>query len=194
MHSAMNVEIRREDDRSLPAYASIPIAFAVREVVDVAGLQLHHSALPTRAVTTPWEKNYDTIADNDPMSWSTRFDVRSWIYLASYLGEERVGGAIVVAERLAVGQLDGRLESAILWDVRVRPDWRRRGIGRQLLAAAADVARETRCRVLDVETQDINAAACRLYSATGFTLAGVTAKAYPDAPHEIRLLWSKQLL
>ncbi|CAN5793827.1 hypothetical protein BH11GEM1_BH11GEM1_28890 [soil metagenome] len=34
----MNVEIRREDYRSLSEYALVPIAFAVREVIDVAAM------------------------------------------------------------------------------------------------------------------------------------------------------------
>lgn len=190
----MKIAIRREDYRSLPAYASVPIAFEVREVVDIATMRPEHLTLPTRAVGTPWEKNYDAVPGNDPASWSSRFDVRLWIYLAAYLGELRVGGAIVVAEPLAAAQIDGRPGSAILWDLRVAPASRRWGIGRRLLAAAEDAARLTGCRVLDVETQNINVAACRLYCANGYALADVIPNIYSDAPHETMLLWSKPLV
>lgn len=190
----MNVEIRLEDYRSLPAYALVPITFDVREVIDVAAMRPDHLTVPTRAVGTPREKNYDAAPGNDPASWPARFDVRPWICLAACVGESRIGGAIVVAEPMAVAQLGGRSGSAILWDLRVTPASRRRGIGQRLLAAAEDAARLTECRVLDVETQDINVAACRLYSAKGYALAGVVPNAYPDAPHETMLLWSKQLV
>lgn len=66
-------------------------------------------------------------------------------------------------------------------------------IGQRLLAAAEDAARLAGCGVLDIETQDINGAACRLYSAHGYALADVVPNAYPDAPRETMLLWSKQL-
>jgi ribosomal protein S18 acetylase RimI-like enzyme len=76
----------------------------------------------------------------------------------------------------------------------VAPASRRRGIGRQLLAAAEDAARLAGCRSLDVETQDINVAACRLYSDGGYTLTAVIPEAYLEAPGETKLLWSKRLV
>jgi len=189
----MKVEIRREDYRSLAAYASIPSSFQVAEVVDLPLARSGDATLPTRAIATAWDKNYDAVPGNDPLSWSKRFDVRSWICLAAYAGGELIGGGIVVAAASAIAQLDGRSGTAILWDLRVAPAWRRRGAGRALLSAAEDAARSADCRALDVETQDINVTACRLYSECGYTLLAIIPDAYPDAPHEAKLLWSKQL-
>ncbi len=132
----MKVEIRREDYRSLPAHASVPITFDVRAVIHIAAMRPDHLTVPTRAVGRPWEKNYDAVPGNDPATWPSRFDIRPWNYLASYLEASRVGGAIVVAEPLAAAQLDGRPGASILWDLRVAPASRRRGIGRRLVAAA----------------------------------------------------------
>src|SRR3954469_8574676 len=117
----MKVEIRREDYRSLAAYASIPSRFQVAEVVDLPLARSGDATLPTRAIDTAWDKNYDAAPGNDPLSWSKRFDVRSWICLAAYAGGELSGGAIVVAAASAIAQLDGRSGTAILWDLRVAP-------------------------------------------------------------------------
>ncbi|CAN5793984.1 hypothetical protein BH11GEM1_BH11GEM1_28900 [soil metagenome] len=72
--------------------------------------------------------------------------------------------------------------------------FRGQGVGCRLLAAAEKATRLAGRRALDVETQHVNGAACRLYSANGFVLADVVPHAYPDAPHETLLPWSKQLV
>ena len=189
----MNVDIRREDVRSMRAYASIPSSFDVRAVVDVEAMRLGESTVPTRAIGSQWVKSYDAIPGNDPVSWATRYDVRSWIHLAAYVDTSRVGGAIVVTDPASVAELGGGAGGAVLWDLRVAPSSRRRGIGRTLLAAAEDAARFAGCSMLDVETQDINVAACRLYGDNGYVLTAVSPDAYSDAPGETRLLWSKRL-
>ena len=194
MTLADNVEIRREDHRSIAAYATVPVEFEVREVVDVSAMRPGRAVtVPTRAIATPWRKDYDGLPGNDPGGWSTRFDVARWIHLAAYDGASRLGGAIVVADPTAGAQLGGRADTAVLWDLRVMPAARRRGIGRALLGAAEDAAGRTTCRALDVETQDINVAACRLYSDSGYALMAIDRNAYAEAPGETRLLWSKRL-
>ena len=53
-------------------------------------------------------------------------------------------------------------------DLSVRPEWRGRGIGRALLRAVADWAREQGCCKLTLEVLDHNARARALYDAEGF--------------------------
>ena len=151
-------------------------------------------ALRTRTVSTSWHKDYDAVPDNDPASWPTRFDIRQWIFLSAWAGTERVGGAIAVADPTAVALTGGRPTAAVLWDLRVAPAFRRRGVGRQLLSTAEAAVRAERFRALDVETQDINVAACRLYSECGYDLIAVIRDAYPDARGEAKLVWSKRLV
>ena len=50
-------------------------------------------------------------------------------------------------------------------------------------------AREHGQSGLCVETQDVNVAACRCYSALGFRTVEVREDAYPDAPGEAMILW-----
>jgi ribosomal protein S18 acetylase RimI-like enzyme len=53
-------------------------------------------------------------------------------------------------------------------DLAVLPEWRRRGVGRALLAAAEDRARQRGCCRLTLEVQDSNRRARRLYERFGF--------------------------
>ena len=54
-------------------------------------------------------------------------------------------------------------------DLAVLPDWRGRGVGRRLLAAAEDRARQRGCCKLTLEVQDDNGRARALYLSFGFS-------------------------
>ena len=187
----MRIDVRRENHHSLAAYVTIPIAFDVREVVDVSALRAGASQIATRPLSAPYVKDYDAIPLNDPVSWTARYAVHRWIVLVAYIQKQPVGGAVLVTDPQDVTRLGGQPPAALLWDVRIHPDWRHRGIGRVLLDAADDAARAAGCPSIHVETQDINVAACRLYAASGYTLQGITPNAYADANGETELTWGK---
>jgi GNAT superfamily N-acetyltransferase len=192
----MPIEIVEEDSESLSAYASISIAFDVTEVLDMEAPLIGHRVLPLRSrpVATPYTKDYDAYAGNGPLDWPRRFRLGGWGFLAAYVDGQRVGGAVVIARDPDVGLLQGREDAAVLWDLRVAPPVRRRGVASALLAAAERWAHARACRVLDVETQQINVPACRLYAARGFVLREVNESAYEGLPGEIQLLWHKSLV
>jgi ribosomal protein S18 acetylase RimI-like enzyme len=76
-------------------------------------------------------------------------------------------------------------------DIRVDGDFRRKGIGRMLMDAAAAWARENGFPALCLEAQDNNAEACRFYAAYGYTLKGVNFGIYDSTPSrgEAALYW-----
>lgn len=187
----MVIEIRTENHRSIAAYASVPITFEVREIVDVAALADESVAVPTQAVRTPYVKDYDAIPSNDPLSWAARFEVHHWLFLAAYVERRRIGGAVIVVDSTEVVRLGGQPTYALLWDLRIAPGYRRRGVGRALLVEAEAAARAAGCGGLEVETQDVNVAACRLYATSGYTVRRAQADAYHDAPGETKLSWVK---
>ena len=187
------ISIASESDASLVSYAAISTAFEVHEVVDVGALQADMPTLPTRPVSPTWLKDYDALAGNDPPSWPAKYGIRHWCFLAAYIKDVRVGGAVVVVRQEDVAQLGGRASFALLWDLRVAQSHRRQGVGRALLAQADVTARDAGCRGVEVETQDVNVPACRLYAAAGFRLHEVTPFAYSAAPREIRLIWQKTI-
>ena len=171
-------------------YAAIPIAFEVTSVVSVEQDGDGPFVLVEHPVARPYVKDYDAIGDG-PRDWAGRFDTSQWVLFLSRVEGRGVGGAAVA---LGTPELvENRLDLAILWDIRVAPAFRGRGIGRALVEAAEAWALMRGCRELQVETQNINVPACRFYESLGFQLRVVREDAYPDCPGEIQLLWYKML-
>ncbi|HXG69285.1 MAG TPA: GNAT family N-acetyltransferase, partial [Gemmatimonadaceae bacterium] len=130
---------------------------------------------------------------NRPADWPGRFDVSNWGFLSARINGKRVGGAVVAFRSPDLDMLEGRDDLAVLWDIRVAPDARGKGIGSALVAATEEWARERGARLLKVETQNINVPACHFYAGHGFVLDSVDPSAYADHPDEIQLLWIKDL-
>lgn len=175
----------------LDEYARIPIAFAVTEVLDVAGEGPF--TLSARPVRTPYVKDYDADNRESLVSWVQRFDVSKRGLIVARLDDECVGGAVVVYDTPDVDMLEGRSDLAVLWDLRILPARRRYGVGSALFRAVEAWAIDRGCRELKVETQNVNAGACRFYAQQGCVLHRVHRRAYPEFPDEIQLLWYKKL-
>jgi GNAT superfamily N-acetyltransferase len=174
------LSIVEQSPTELLAYGSVPIAFTVTE------------RWRAGSIDHPYVKDYDAIVGNRPTDWPRRFDLRRWRLAAAFCADARVAGVALVLGGFefdfAVGPDD-----AVLWDLRVHPNYRRRGAGRQLLAWAECVASATgRARLL-AETQDINNAACRFYAANGFKCLDIKPGAYAELPAEARVVWAKLL-
>jgi GNAT superfamily N-acetyltransferase len=191
----VKVEAAADPAAALREYASIPIAFEVRSVLDVAE-QDEGSAgflLTERRLDAPYVKDYDAIPGEHPAGWAERFDVSRWGVIAAWVAGRRVGGAVVAFRTPGLEMLEGRDDLAVLWDIRVAPQARGQGVGSALFRAVEAWARQRGCRQLKVETQNVNVAACRFYARQGFVLTSVHRDAYPGLPGEIQLLWYKSL-
>jgi len=189
------MQIRAESPPELDAYASIPIAFEVQCLLEpvlldggLAGVELRE-----RRCDPTFVKDYDAIPGHAPRSWPDQFDVSRWGWLSAWLEGARVGGAAIAFRTPGLQMLAGRNDLAMLWDLRVSPDARRKGVGTALFEAAAQWAHRRGCRQLGVETQNINLPACRLYASRGCTLGAIDRFAYPELPDEVQLLWYKPL-
>src|SRR5262245_50578270 len=191
--SAMDIDVEEESEGALGQYASVPIAFTVREVADVAAVPSApgHFVLRPGALEHPWVKNYDD--DGGPERWGSRFDLSCWRFFAARVAGERVGGAAVVFRAPDVDMLRSREDVALLWDIRVAPAMRGQGVGASLLAAVQAWSVAHRAEWLEVETQNVNVAACRFYERMGFVLREVHPNAYRTLPDEVQLLWYKRL-
>jgi GNAT superfamily N-acetyltransferase len=189
----LQVTITEEAGRSLDAYASVSSAFEVQSVLEVSIADgLRGVSLCEHGLVSPWLKDYDGI-EGGPRSWSVRFDTARWVELVASVGAERVGGALIVHDDPSIEMLEGRSDLAVLWDLRVAPAFRGRGVGRQLFVAAERWACRHGYRELKVETQNVNVAACRFYARMGCRLGALDRFAYPDLPGEVQLLWFKAL-
>lgn len=190
----MAVEVNEEPITFLEEYARIPIAFEVNSVFDIeaAGCGLEF-VLTERRLKVPYIKDYDVIEGERPGQWSRRFRTANWGVFAARLQDQLVGGAVVAFNTPGMSMLENREDLAVLWDIRVAPEARGKGIGSALFNAAENWARSKGCRSIKVETQNINVAACRFYLRQGAVLTKVNHNAYARLPEEIQLLWYKDL-
>jgi len=191
----MTVEIREEPSSALAEYARVPMAFEVSELFTLPALDVGLGGFPLVAerVGLPYVKDHDSDPDHHPTAWPTRFDISRWGILAAWINGERAGGAVVAWDTPGLDMLGGRSDLAVLWDLRVAPTWRERGVGRALFRAAEAWALSDGARWIKIETQNINTVACRFYAREGCTLRAMNRFAYPALPEEAQLLWYKEL-
>ena len=177
-------------------YAQIDASFEVASVLNVvpkdgglAGLEFVEEA-----VARPYRKEADSPEDS-PLSWPPLDEPGEFAAFLAMDDGLAVGGAAVVVNPTGAFLFERRDALAGLWDIRVCPEHRRRGVAFRLLLHAAQWASERRCAQLRIECQNVNVAACRFY-ARHCTLGGVERYGYAacaDVAHEVMLLWYRDL-
>ncbi|MBI5368320.1 MAG: GNAT family N-acetyltransferase [Planctomycetes bacterium] len=177
--------------RDLAAYATVPIAFRAASIYQVIALDEGGGGFRLEEVAVaPFEKDFDVA--QPPTDWPARFDVSRWRFFLARADGAVVGGAAVARDTRDLLMLEGRTDLACLWDLRVRPAWRGRGVGAALFREAAGWAAAAGCRWLKVESQNNNVGACTFYRRQGCHLGQVHLHAYdgtPTAAGEVMLVW-----
>jgi GNAT superfamily N-acetyltransferase len=186
---AAGVEIVELSASELATYAAVPIAFRVasRLVRDVRAAT--PDALVEAPVVPPFVKDYDAVPGMAPLEWPSRYAMERWGLLVARMEGRVVGGAAVAPGAEVMPERDVEVGTAVLWDLRVAPERRGRGIGSALVRAAERWTSAQGYRVLLVETQDVNVAACRFYARMGFRLVSCDEQGYDTMPGEARLIW-----
>jgi len=194
----MPIEIREIGVDLLHLYARTSIAFRAEselrvELIDkgLAGYRFVEEKV------TPYMK-YDNEDENSgPASWPKHYDVSKWGIFMAFDRTHPVGGATIAIDTPAgMTTPFEREDVAALWDLRVHPDERRRGIGSRLFRHAADWARQKGCSQLKIETQNVNVPACRFYVKQGCQLGAIHRYGYAgcsDVAHEAMMLWYLEL-
>jgi GNAT superfamily N-acetyltransferase len=186
--------IRRIGPESLGEYVRIPISFRVESRLRVETINGGFGGfrLAEERVEEPYTKDYqDSI-----LSRPEQMNAEHWHLLMAFDGDAPVGGAAVAVEEPQVNPFNCRDDVAVLWDIRVHPDYRGRGIGSTLFDRAAAWARERGYRLLAVETQNINVPACRFYMGKGCRLGLIAPCGYPDRPElqgAVMMVWCLDL-
>ncbi|HYE58057.1 MAG TPA: GNAT family N-acetyltransferase [Rhodothermales bacterium] len=193
--TAPAVQIREEPMTALPDIAGVPIAFEVRSVFDVVVHDggLGGMSLGERRLESPYVKDYDALQGEGPTRWASRFDLTNWGLLLARAGSACVGGSVLAFDTPGVDMLERRRDLAVLWDLRVAPAVRGLGVGAALFRSAEAWAKARGCRMLKIETQNVNVPACRFYARQGCTLGAIHRFAYSELPDEVQLLWYKHL-
>jgi len=189
------MEIREEAPSYLEEYARVSIAFEVTSILEVSLCDngLAGFAFVERPLNPTFVKDYDAIPGNRPTDWARQFDLSNWGLLSARLGDEYVGGAVIAARTPGLLMLEDRSDLAVVWDLRVAPQARGRGVGSALLRSAQQWAAAQRCRQIKIETQNNNVPACRFYASQGCTLGAIHRFAYRELPEEVQLLWYRDL-
>lgn len=186
------ISIVQEDSETLAEYVRVPIPFSTDTIYDVAVSATGEIALNARQLLAPILKDYDSTSEG-PKAWPTLFDISNWAFFAVYADGRRAGGAVIAFRTDDVEMLEGRSDLAVLWDLRVAPEYRGKGIGGALIDAAEKWASANGATTLKVETQNINVPACRRYAQSGFALRRANFGAYSGYPDEVQLFWYKDL-
>lgn len=177
----------------LAELGEISIAFESRSVLEIIPAAGGGFTLREISLEAPLYKDYDSLPDNHPTDWLQRFDTRNWGLLFAVEAGRKLGAAVITYHTLGVEMLEGRPDLAVLWDIRVQPDWRGKGVGSALFRAVLEWAKERACTELKIETQNNNPAAVRFYLKQGCELRQVVEDAYPGLTGEQMLLFYKQL-
>ena len=190
----MGFEIIEIGPDQIRLYASIPIVFEVETVFQVEPINdgLGGFALIETRVSKPYTKNYDAYEDGGPERWLKRFNVANWGFFLIKDKDTAIGGAAIVHNSPDVQMLDSRDDLAVLWDIRIHPDFRRRKVGTMLFNHAVSWARQRNCRQLKIETQNVNVPACKFYNKLGCHLGVVHRYGYQNCPEvagEVMLIW-----
>jgi len=181
----VSIEVIQESIASLPDYEKVPISFWVRARFLIGSDKINPQLIDEPV--EPYLKDYDLY--ERPSLWRERFDTSNWGIFAAFEGERRLGGAAAAWKSPGVEMLENRDDLVCLWDLRVHPDYRHRGVGTRLFEFVVEWARKRRCSQLKVETQNNNVDACRFYVKQGCELRGINQNAYPAELNEIQLLW-----
>jgi streptothricin acetyltransferase len=191
----MEVEILPVNKETLVRYCAIPSYFEVDSKLDVqvlddgfAGVIFHE-----QKVAKPYTKYYGET--EEPFSW-LNFDTSNWMIFLVYEGKTLVGGLTIACKTPELRMLNGREDLADVWDIRVHPDYRYKGIGTKLFSEAVTWARSKGYKQLCVETQNVNVRACRFYLKQGCALGGINRYAYysnPELKDEVQLIWFMDL-
>jgi len=178
----------------LEDYAGVPISFQVESIlkIDLVDGGMGGAGLEEVSIKPAYLKDYDAGEEGGPLRWPERFDLEKFAFFLALEGDHPVGAAAVVHAAPGIHMLCGRRDMAVLWDIRVRPEARRNGIGALLFRRVAEWSRARRCRLLKIETQNVNVPACRFYRRMGGRLGEINRYAYAgqaDVAHEVMLVW-----
>ena len=182
------IEIREEPISELHRHVLIPNDFESRSVFDVREIA-GALVLTERQLDRPYSKNYDSL--ENPMDWPALFDVSNWTIISAFVGGARVGGIIGAMDSTGVEMLEGRRDLLVIWDLRVSPGARRKGVASALFLRLEALCRLKHCIEIKAETQNTNVAACSYYAHQDCRLVEANHDAYPGVPDDVQLVWRK---
>ncbi|MDD5529437.1 MAG: GNAT family N-acetyltransferase [bacterium] len=178
----------------LNEYSKISGAFKVSAVLRINHLEngLNGIKIYEENIANPFIKDYDKY--EKPTEWKDKWNLENWgLFVAQNDTNETIGGVVIAYDTPEIHMLEGRKDLTVLWDIRVQPEYRGKGIGKLLFNKAVEYTKEKNCKIIKIETQNNNVDACEFYSKQGCCLEGIHYGVYKEFPDEIQLLWYKRV-
>ncbi len=101
--------------------------------------------------------------------------IKNHVFIGAYDGESCVGLAVLS---------DYMFKYMYLSDLKVSQKYRKRGIGKELIEKAAEVAHKRNYNGIYTVGQDNNVSACKFYLKAGFEIGGFDNRVYRGTPQE----------
>ncbi len=179
----------------LNEYCLVPSRLVVRSILrlDLVSGGLGGILFREEPVEQPYTKDYDQDGEL-PTDWPKQFDVRNWGFFLGLDDKRAIAGATIAFDTNGVNMLEERRDLAVLWDIRVHPNWR--GMGIPLFKSVVKWCNEHNCRQIKIETQNVNVPACQFYQRMGCRLGEIRRFGYasrPNLSHEAMLCWYMDL-
>ena len=192
----MDISIQPVSKALLEEYSRIPSGVEVNSVLDIELLQdgLGGIVFRERELDNPLMKYFEEEPD-EIIIWPETFDTSNWAIITAEEDGKLIGGLAVACRNPEIVNnriLMGIDDLAVVWDIRVHPDYRRQGIGTKMFRKAIDWSRNKGYKQMSVETENTNLPACRFYIKQGCRLGGINRFAYyhyPAYSQEIQLEW-----
>ena len=125
----MKIVIEEIPPDRLTDYDRVPQRVGVKSILQVELIDQGLSGMRLREVPVevPYLKDYDASGEL-PSDMPKKYDVRNWGFFLAVTGNTPVGAATVACDTTGVFMLEARRELAVLWDIRVCPEYRGAGI------------------------------------------------------------------
>jgi ribosomal protein S18 acetylase RimI-like enzyme len=179
------LNIHRLTPTDFKLYSAIPSKFLVEAVYRVVLPSNNNSILQLveEKVEQPFTRDYNQTGDDNPTAWAERYDLSRWGIFAAFESDYPIGGATIALDGpIFPARSLQREDLAVLWDIRVHPEHKRRGVGSILFKHAVDWVKSHGCGQLGLETDGTNIPACKFYEKMGCRLGGILKYGYSGNP------------
>lgn len=140
----MKISIEEISPDLLAEYAQVPIKVEVKSIYMVELNDNGLGGMILREVPVePYVKDYDAYGET-PVDWSKKFNLTNWGLFLAKAGWRTIGAAAVAFDTTNVFMLEARHDLSVLWDIRVRPEYR--GAGIPLFQQAAKWSQKRGCK------------------------------------------------
>jgi GNAT superfamily N-acetyltransferase len=190
----MDVIIKEVREDQLIEYNKIPMWFTVKSKYELRKINSGLGGIILEDIEIDnYVKDYSMF--DKPLEWGEKFDLSNWGFFIAYDDGEPIAGATLAYDTNGVNMLCNRKDMSVLWDIRVAPEFKSKGVGSLLFSKAIEWSKKRNCKQIKIETQNINVPACQFYAKQGAKLSEINEYAYySDGLDEVMLIWYYDLV